>query len=117
MMGSYYVDPGELDKRVTILRFGKERDDAGGFLDDWPTSGWEQVCTRWARVEPLRGRTYFEAQQARANVTHRVTMRYVEGITPDMTINYAGRRLDIISVIDVNEGHDWMEIMTEEAKQ
>lgn len=114
---SYYVDPGRLDKRVTVLRFTQERDAAGGFVDVWPTSGWGQVCTRWARVEPVRGRTYFEAQQARANVTHRITMRYVEGITPDMTINYGGRRLNVVSVIDVEEAHEWLEVMAEEAKQ
>lgn len=114
---SYYVDPGSLDKRVTVLRFARERDAAGGFVDVWPASGWAQVCTRWARVEPVRGRTYFEAQQARANVTHRITMRYVEGVTPDMTINYGGRRLNVVSVIDVEEAHEWLEVMAEEAKQ
>lgn len=114
---SYYVDPGRLDKRVTVLQFSKTRDAAGGFVDVWPASGWAQVCTRWARVEPVRGRTYFEAQQARANVTHRITMRYVEGITPDMTINYGGRRLNVVSVIDVEEAHEWLEVMAEEAKQ
>ena len=113
----YYVDPGRLDEGVPVLRLSQERGAAGGFVDVWPTSGWEQVCTRWARVEPVRGRTYFEAQQTRANVTHRITVRYVGGITPDMTINYGGRRFNVVSVIDVEESHEWLEIMVEEAQQ
>lgn len=108
---SYYLDAGKLNKRITVLEFSETSDGAGGYLDTWPDTGWTEVLSRWARVEPLRGRGYFEAQQANSEVTHRVTVRYTSEILPEHTINYGGRRLDIQSLINVEERSEWLEIM------
>jgi SPP1 family predicted phage head-tail adaptor len=111
---SYALDAGQLNKRVTVLEFSESSDGAGGYVDTWPTVGWSTVCSRWARIEPLRGRSYFEAQQAQTEITHRVTMRYSALVKPEHTINYDGRRLDIRTVINVEERGDWMELMCAE---
>lgn len=56
---------------------------------------WVDVVTTWASVEPLRSDELWKAQQVQANVSHRVKIRYREGITPDMRIVHKGRVLNI----------------------
>ena len=67
-----------------------------------------------ASVEPLSGRELFESQQVVADVTHRVRIRWREEITPELEINYQGRTLQIVSVIDPGERHRELELLCRE---
>lgn len=110
----YNVDPGELNRRIQVLEFDEASDGAGGYQDAWPDTGWTEVCKRWARIEPLRGSAFFEAQQSQSEITHRFTVRYTDSIKRQHTINYDSRRFDIDYVINVGDKGDWLEIMAVE---
>lgn len=45
-----------------------------------------EVKTVWARVEPLRGREYLDAQKIRTETTYKITTRYHADVTEDMKI-------------------------------
>lgn len=92
---------GELRQRVTVEAPVVTRNSQGGFGEDWAVA--EQ---RYAKIEPLSGREFFEAQRVDSDVTHMVTMRYYEGLTTSHRITYGSRTFYIESVINAEE-RDW----------
>jgi len=79
-------------------------------VSNWTPTGIEA----WASVEPMSGTEMLKYQQVESSVSHRIRMWYQPGITPDMRINYAGRYLNIASVIDPQELHRELEILADE---
>ncbi|MEB1809030.1 MAG: phage head closure protein [Bacillaceae bacterium] len=105
------INSGRLNKRIKLLVFTEPKDDAGGYVDEWPNVGWEEIATLWASVEPLRGRDFYEAQQSQAEISHKVIIRYREGVERSQTINFKGRRFDIEYIINPNEKNQFLELM------
>jgi SPP1 family predicted phage head-tail adaptor len=103
------VGAGDYNRRITLQHFETTKDSEGIV-----TQQWMDVATVWAAVEPLRGREYFAAAAVNAENTVRFRIRYRPGITPDMRLLYNGRVFEIQSVIDVNEQHKEIHLMTRE---
>lgn len=100
---------GDLRHRLTIQAPLPTANADAGLSDNWTT-----VATVWAAVEPLSGRSYFTAQQAASEVTHRVRMRYRTGLRPEMRLLYGTRHLYIEAIIDPGERHAELEVMCRE---
>lgn len=47
---------------------------------------WSTFAEVWASVEPLQGREYWNAQQTQSDITHKVRMRWLEGVDSKMQI-------------------------------
>lgn len=62
---------GRLRHRITIQRPERVQNS----IDEWVDT-WVDVATVWGAIEPLTGRTFFEAQQANSDVSGKVTLRY-----------------------------------------
>lgn len=65
----------------------------------------ETFCTRWARVEPLRGRERLLAAQTQADIDYRVTLPYdrdTKTITPSdwIVLKQTSERLNIVRAFD-----------------
>lgn len=101
---------GRLRHRVTVEQPSVADDGYGG-----QARSWSAFATVWASVEPLQGHEYFQAQQAQATVTHKVTMRHLDGVTHDMRVKLGSRALNIVSVIDTEERGRELVLMCEEA--
>ena len=67
------------------------------------TEAWTDFAYVWAAIQPLTGREYFSARQENAEVTTRITIRYLRGVTPDMRIALGDKVFDILSVINLDE--------------
>lgn len=106
-----YPSIGELRQRVFIQQPVTEEDGYGGKPVTWITVG-----SAWAKVEPLSGREYFFAHQIQAEVSHRITLRYRQDVREDMRLSVNGRILEIESILDLDEGHQFLEILCSEAK-
>jgi len=100
---------GWLRHRVTIQKKTTSQDSYGAEQETWTN-----VATVWAGIEPLRGREYIDAQNATAEVTHRVRIRYQSGITPRMRVSFGSRTFEIVSVINVLERNRELELMCRE---
>ncbi len=100
------MDIGRTNKRITFCRY-EETENALSQIGQVL----KEIKTVWASVEPTRGREYQEAQRIRPELTYKVTTRYHKGIMPDMLIKYKGRLFQIISVINVREGNEMLEII------
>lgn len=100
---------GKLRHRVTIQsppstrnEYGEEEQDS----DDWTT-----FARVWAAVIPLSGRELWNAQQVQGDVTHRVEIRYLQGINPKMRVKFGERFLNIASVMNLDERNVEMHLM------
>lgn len=84
---------GKLRHRVTIQCYalGSPQQTVTGESD----GAWIDYVTVNASVEPVSGREPFLSQQAMSELTHKVRMRYVGGITTAMRVSWNGRKFDI----------------------
>ena len=99
------IDAGALRRRITIQKKSLKTDDYG----DKTEGDWGDVCSVWACIDAIGAREFWEAQAAHGELTHRVTIRYREGITADMRILYGERKFDLVAPpVDQEERHRYL---------
>lgn len=81
---------GRLNKRIAIQSMSLQSDGAGG-----GTSVWTTEAVVWGAIEPLSAREVYEGERVNGILTHRITMRYREGVTPSKRLVYDGRVFNI----------------------
>jgi len=91
---------------VTIEQKSTGRDSYGQ-----PTTTWTTFATVRAAVEPLRGREFFSADQFNSEVTARIRIRYLSGVTAAMRVSFESRLYNIKAIIDPEEKHDELQLM------
>jgi SPP1 family predicted phage head-tail adaptor len=91
------IRSGELRERVTIQVSAESRNNLGE-----TTLTWTDFTTRWASVEGVSAREVLLNGQQDINLTHRVRMRYVDGLTQNMRLIWRGRTLEVISLLEHN---------------
>jgi SPP1 family predicted phage head-tail adaptor len=119
------IQAGKLRKIITIQENQYQRDEQNQPQRDSygaQVDNWVDVATIHASMEPLSGKEYFASQQMQAEVTTRFRIRYQRfQIWPGMRVKYrdavlaADRYFDIQSVIDQNEMHVEVWLMTIES--
>jgi len=104
------INAGKLNKRISILRaVGVTNNSLGQ-----GTPKYQVYKTVWANVTPLTGKEYSEAQIIRAETTYRIKLRYIDGVLPDMKVEYNGKKFDIISVLNIEERNVELHLMCAE---
>lgn len=98
-------NPGELRQRVTIQQKSVTRDAFGA-----ETISWTDVATVWAKIWHLRGRELMDAQQAEADTSTQITIRYRAGILPTMRVVHGSAIYDIQAALDMGERHRFIEL-------
>jgi SPP1 family predicted phage head-tail adaptor len=104
------VKIGKLRHRITIEQVSETQDTDGSVIETWSV-----FVVAQASIEPISGREYFAAQSTQADVTHRIRLRYLSGVTPKMRVNYNSRIFDILSVINVGERNRELQLMCRES--
>ena len=105
------IQAGKLRDSITL-----QQRDAGQDGGGQPASTWTVWQTVWARVVSVRGSEELRNQQFSAEVTHVVTIRWLDGVTPMhrivtgdgkildiLSVNYGERRLDDTVMITTRE--------------
>ena len=100
------IDPGKFNKRINILTTVEGTNVVGDTILT-PTI----FKTVWASVSPIRGRDYVEAKKYQAELTYKITIRYLTGVTPDMQIQFKTRIFLIQDIINPFEHNEMLEIM------
>lgn len=103
------MDIGRTNKRIVFCRYSEEKNDLMQEEQEL-----KSIKTVWASVEPMRGKEYQEAQRIRPELTYKITTRYHRGITPDMLIKFRDRCFQIVSIINVHERNEMLEIICTE---
>lgn len=101
---------GSLRHVVTIQQPVETQDDYGQAV-----TSWRDVVTCPASIEPLSAREFFAAQQTKADVTHKVRLRYVAGIVPTMRLLFGSRIFQFSSVLNRDERNIELELLCKEA--
>ncbi len=102
----------DLRHRITIQKQAASQDGAGGSIISWG-----DFKSIWAQIEPLSGRELYEAQRLSNRVTHKVTVRYLANLTPDMRVKHGVKIYKIISIVNLRELDTWMILLCEEEYQ
>ena len=75
---------------------------------------WSEFAVVAASVEPLRGREFWAAKEQQAEVTTRIRIRYLEGVTPKMQVLDGTTVYLINAVIDPEMRHQELQLMCAE---
>lgn len=77
---------------------------------------WTAIQSVWAKVKPLSARELLLAAQNSLSVTHEVRLRYTPDLSHEDLIQFHGRLLDIVSIIDIAEQHVELVLLCNEQK-
>ena len=91
------LDLGKMRERVTVQQATERRNSLGETTLDWAT-----YAERWASVEGVTAREALGAGQLEVSITHRVRLRYIDGLTQQMRLLWRGRTLEIVSLLEHN---------------
>jgi len=80
-MADKYPTIGELRNRVGFLVSTKTENDQYRM-----ETTWNEAFPAWAKIEASSGLRFSRDDAARADVTHKITMRYRDDVTRDMVI-------------------------------
>jgi SPP1 family predicted phage head-tail adaptor len=89
------MNTGQLDTKAVIQQPVEARNSLGEY-----TLTWSDWATRYIAILPLSGVESINALAVEATVTHRIRMRYTQGLKPKFRIIAEGRTFEIISVLE-----------------
>ena len=104
------IDAGALRERVTVQQATETRNRLGESISEWAT-----FTTVWADVQGVSAREYLLAGQQQIELSHRVKMRYLTGLTSKMRLLWRGRTLEIISILE-HENRSIHELICQEVQ-
>jgi len=95
---------GELRNPIEIQRMSDSTADEYGQTTETPIT----VSTVWAEIIPLQGRELLWGKSLHEQVTHRITIRYFEGLTSKHQFKSGNQIYKIlVPPIDENLRHEW----------
>lgn len=100
---------GSLDKKVEFQSLTKSKNSFKEVVEEW-----NKFVEAYVSILPLRGKEYFSSKGVKSEVSHKLQMRYMDGITSDMKIVYGVRTFEIESVINIREENKTLELMLTE---
>jgi len=89
---------GKLRHRIVVETFTETVSNLGEVSRSWSTS-----TTRWASIKATAHREEERNRQIEDRATHWVTMRHVDGLSPNDRLKYGSRVFNILSVDNVEE--------------
>ena len=101
---------GDLDKRIVLQYSTRTADGMGGF-----TVVWIDAATVWSAIWPVSASETIQAAQVTMTITHRIRIRYRAVLRAGWRISYAGRYFNVVSIIDPDTAHRWLDVMCKEA--
>ncbi len=104
------IDPGKLRERVTVQQATESRNAIGETVLAWST-----YDTVWASVEGVSSREALDAGKIDIQISHRVRMRYLSGMTQNMRLSWRDRTLEIVSLLEYGNRSEHVLICQEAA--
>lgn len=102
------MDPGRLDKRITIQSRSSSLDAYGQQVNTWST-----VLECWANIRPMGGSERLQALAMESQLSHTVAIRYNPLVMPPTTADayrvlYGSRLFNIVAVRNLDEANHWL---------
>ena len=107
---------GGLRHRISFEKQIRVADGAGGWTESWVAER-----TAWAKVAPVSGAERLRAMRHEHPVSHRITLRY-DATTAAYhrdgearrRIDFQGRKMHIVAIVNRQERNRWLEILAVE---
>lgn len=107
------LDPGQLNHRLVLESFAEVSDGQGGNIGSWTVQG-----AVWAHIEPVASPTFTDmAGGERAVVTHRIVMRFRQGLAAGQRLRKGARVFSIRLLRDLDESGRYLSCLCEEEAQ
>lgn len=103
---------GRLRHWVTIQNPEKTRNQVGE-----PVTIWTELATVPAAVEPVSSKEQFAAKQFLPEITHRIKIRYLSGVSHKSRIVFNGRIFELDPPRNADERNRELEIMAKETPE
>jgi len=100
---------GRLRHRVTLQKLSLYQDTTGAKINRYTN-----VITVWAEINPFKGKEFFDSHKEIGEITHKIIIRYYEGINRDWRIKFGNRTFNVLSVINTGERNLYIEIICKE---
>ena len=100
---------GQLNRRVSLQAPMETRNDLNEVV-----TVYRPYATVWGAVLPLRGREFWLGAQEQQQVTTRIVVRYRDDVSPSHQVVYKDHVYDVMSVIDKESKHVFLELMCKE---
>lgn len=99
------VSVNDLREKLTLEQPQLSPDTGGG-----TTITFVKITDLWAHILPLRTSENFKNHQTKNTITHRITIRYREGVLPDMRLTKGERIFQILGVMNEKERRQWLQL-------
>ncbi|WP_423836800.1 phage head closure protein [Stutzerimonas stutzeri] len=83
---------GSLRNRVQILQLGPRRSSTGATVEEWGV-----VCTVWADVKGISGRTFVAASGEQSEVTTEIRVRFRSDVHARMRVRSKGQEYEVVA--------------------
>jgi len=103
---------GTLRHRITLQSkvAGSPQQNAAGE----PATTWTNTLVVWASIDPVTGKEPFIAQEHLSMVSHKIRIRYRDGITAAMRVSFDSRYFDIKAVLNWGERNKELLLLCEQ---
>ncbi len=91
------IDAGQLRERIVVKQAHESRNRPGETTYTYST-----FAEVWASVTGVTAREFLLANTQQTEITHRIRMRYLTGLTQSMRLVWRGRTLEIVSLLEHN---------------
>lgn len=91
------INAGELDKYVELQTPTVTRGTDGSEITTYTS------VKVWAKITPLQGKEFWQAEQVNSEISHNIIIRYRTSMRPDMRIKYGSRIFHILSYTSPDE--------------
>lgn len=100
------MNPGALDKRITIQSPSESQDEYGA-----PTQDWTDAATTWAAIRAATGKEIYASSGFVSQLSHVITIRWRTGISAKQRVVYRGRIFEIQAVSDPDESRTELKLL------
>lgn len=101
---------GGMRQRIKLQSFTNTTDNMGGFTKTWTT---EAIVP--AAIWPVSAKERIRSESPTMTTTHRIQIRYYEGLSPKWRVMFGSRYFNIVSIINKEERNIQMDLLCEEA--
>jgi len=95
--------------RVTIQQFSETTNNYGEV-----ETVWSDLFTIWASIQTVTGKEQFLSNQIYSTLSHKLRIRFIDGITTKHRIKFDDRYFNILAVFNIFEANKEIEILAEE---
>ena len=101
---------GSLNRLIDIEDLTVTTDGMGASVESWST----YKGNVWAAIWPVSAKERIQAGKQELEITHRIRIRYISGITADMRIKYGSSYFEIASILDPGTENRMIDILATE---